>query len=379
MPLHLHYGNLIHFISPDHVCVSSVGHGGRTDLGMAGDVAKAAGPTYQKNALRNAALRSIVPGMPVVTEGYQLCRGIIHILTPVWQGGQQGEEALLRTCYRGVLEEARMLETEAVDFPLLASGYHGFPYELALHIAVSEIRAFLNSLPDDTDMDVNLVLYRRSGEEAIRRRMRLQQIPNLARALSEETAAFDSDAFPELDAPSNSLSLLVSESRPASVPSPEDAELGAPPLGSPPKGSRPKAPRHAPAEAIDQAVDHLHALFSRMHGGKATFQETVLRMIDDSGMKDSEVYRRANLSRQHFSKIRSNRDYQPTKNTIFALSLALHLDEAELEDLLKSAGFAISQAQPTDMVILYCMQENIYDVDDVNEILLELDLKRLGQ
>lgn len=133
-------------------------------------------------------------------------------------------------------------------------------------------------------------------------------------------------------------------------------------------------PRQADEGEITKLVNDLR------HASDAgeSFHDMLFRLIDETDATDAEIYKRANISRQLFSKIRSNRHYQPGKNTVFAFALALHLTVEETERLLESAGFAFSPSSPTDRAVRMCMQKDIYDIGDVNELLFQLDLRGLG-
>ena len=110
----------------------------------------------------------------------------------------------------------------------------------------------------------------------------------------------------------------------------------------------------------------------------AGFSETLLKLIDKSGKKDSEVYARANLSRQHFSKIRNNPAYRPTKSTALALAIALELDLAQTKDLIGRAGYALTSSSKFDLIVMYFIEQKHYDLNDINEALYEYDQSLLG-
>lgn len=100
-----------------------------------------------------------------------------------------------------------------------------------------------------------------------------------------------------------------------------------------------------------------------------TFSQRLLRMIDERGMSDSEVYNKAYVDRRHFSKIRNDINYTPNKKTVLAFSIALELSLDEAKDLLNSAGYALSRSSKTDIIVAYFLQNKIYDMFEINDIL----------
>ena len=110
----------------------------------------------------------------------------------------------------------------------------------------------------------------------------------------------------------------------------------------------------------------------------AGFSETLLKLIDRTGEKDSTIYKRANVDRKLFSKIRSNPEYRPSKSTALAFALALELDLEETNDLIGRAGYVLSRSSMADTVVECFIENRIYDIDRLNEVLYSLDLPLLG-
>lgn len=111
---------------------------------------------------------------------------------------------------------------------------------------------------------------------------------------------------------------------------------------------------------------------------KPIFRDVLFRFIDEKGAIDSAIYKKALIDRRHFSKIRSNPDYRIGRNTAIALAFALELDEEETDELLSAAGYSLSGSDTFDLIIQFCLERKIYDIDDVNQALDYFSLKPLG-
>ena len=109
-----------------------------------------------------------------------------------------------------------------------------------------------------------------------------------------------------------------------------------------------------------------------------TFSQMLLRLIDERGLKDSVVYKKANIDRRHFSKIRNDADYVPTRKTVFAFAVALELSLDETKDLLNRAGYAISPGSRFDVIVSYFLEQKHYNIYEINEVLFSYGQPLLG-
>ena len=352
------------------------------------------------------------PGQAAATPAFALdAKYIIHTVGPVWQGGGSGEREILASCYRNALEIADRLGCGSAACPLISAGNYGFPKEEALQTALAAIRAFL----EDHEMQVTLVVYdpesfriseERFGEiesyitdrevkKRLTRRTRRRtgfwnryELPASDAAGPEEpetTAAKEpmapmSGTFPRplgslmasrAEEPEEEDELSLPDAAgSADIGSEDEKVLYSSVLKAPRPGSRPKAKGAVPK--------HGTPLKEILLKRQPTFQEHLLRLIDRKGLTDPEVYKRANLDRKLFSKIRSNPNYVPSKKTAVALALALELNLDQTQDLLLRAGLALSPSSESDLLIAYCIEHEIFDLYEVNSLLFRYDQPQLG-
>lgn len=345
---------------PTDAIVNAANSGLAPGGGVCGAIFDAAGYTLLARACRR--LGGCPTGEAVATEGFRLpAKYIIHAVGPVWQGGGCGEAEKLRSCYLRSLELARELGCQSIAFPLISSGIYGYPKREALDIAISAIRDFLR----DEDMDVYLVLFDRSAVDLVRYEELLSYIddhyveasPYLRRAQENRGASFH-----------------LPWSQPKSRERREaDGPMGAPspPVEESASFSGPAGPLSAPAapgrRSLEEVVEHLDESFSKM----------LFRLIDQRGLTDVQVYKRANLDRRLFSKLRRE-SCQPGKQTVLALCIALELSLDETRDLLARAGYALSPCSKFDVIIEYYIRRGSYDIFEINEALFAFDQKLLG-
>ena len=301
--------------------------------GVDGAIHRAAGPELLAECRTLGGCR---PGEAKITGAYRLpCRHVIHTVGPVWHGGDRGEETVLRSCYRRALELAEEAGCETVAFPLISAGVFGYPKDQALRVAVDAIGAFLA----DHEMTVYLTLFGRSAFD-------------YGRQMFGEVQAFIDDHYvaEHTDVRSKMLqrrrAIFASEKACA-----ESAPMGA-------------APGNA-GEFIDRYLDE-------------SFSQMLLRKIDERGMTDAQCYKRANIDRKLFSKIRSDVHYRPSKPTAIAFAVALELSLEETRELLEKAGFALSHSSKFDLIVEYYIRQKNYNVLEINEALFAFDQSLLG-
>ena len=254
-------------------------------------------------------------GQAVITPSFGMpAKYIVHAVGPIWQGGQQNEAKLLRDCYTSSLNLAKQHGCTSIAFPLISAGIYGYPKKEALRVAVDAIRAFL----DDNEMTVYLVLFDR----------RAVVLPQAQRA---DVQAYIDDHYVERfeQEPVRRNEAAVMNEQLS-----EQAVM--------------MSMRALPTRSLEDLVSHLDDSFSAM----------LLRLIDERGETDAAVYKRANIDRKLFSKIRKD-SYKPSKQTATALALALRLDLDETVDLLGRAGYALSRSSKFDVIILYCIENQL--------------------
>ena len=330
----------------------------------------------------------INPGQAAFTPAFALhAKYIIHTVGPVWQGGDRGEFELLASCYRNALGIARRLGCESIAFPLISTGVYGFPKDRALEIALREISVFL----EKSEMDVTLVVFdRKSFDLSAGLAADIRQYIN-ENYVTEQTAeeyAIDDQYFGqslnqtlrpaarrELQRRSARHSRLESPSRKS------DAKDSAPQGEKPDYLLREEGAAYEPDQSVSSAPSRprpQRSLQDVMSQVGESFQECLLRLIDQRGLTDAQVYKRANIDRKLFSKIRCNPHYIPRRKTIISLAVALELNIDEMTDLLLKAGIALSPGSKFDLIIRYCVENQIYDSMTINAILFDYDQPLLG-
>lgn len=324
------------------------------------------GTIYRKaGALRLLAARKKIgelqPGQAAVTPGFGLrARYIIHTVGSVWQDGAHREGELLYSCYRTSLELALKLGCESVAFPMISTGAYGFPKDKALQTAVSAISEFLMH----HEMTIYLVVFDRRSFE-------------LSGKLFENVDAFvDEKYVTEADRLARSLLCsmpLGAERRTGDTEVVNQANARQVCLGLGLERRTEGTEGLTAAEAVK--ARSLEEVISQLG---ETFSQCLFRLIDEKGKTDVEVYKKANLDRKLFSKIRSNEKYQPSKKTVLALAVALELNLDETKDFLGKAGLAFSPGSVSDLIVQYFIMNEMYDIYQINLSLFEHEQQTLG-
>ena len=357
----------------------------------------------------------IAPGECAVTPAFRLpAKYIIHTVGPAWEDGSHGEFDLLRSCYRKALLLADQLGCESIAFPLIAAGVYGFPKDKALETALDVIRQHQES----SDLDVTLVVFNRDAyriagelsekveayidekyvraqtaeeygsfaEERIRERLAARRRREYEASLgfwnmAAETSVPEAPAEHKAAPPAPAGAALPPSQRP-SAPSAGSARPSAPAPSQRPAASAglssapiPSAARSAASSSpkvkkpsLDQVVKNLGE----------SFQARLLRMIDERSLSDAEVYRRANISKQVFSKIRCSEDYIPKKKTVLALAVGLRLNLDDTKDLLAAAGYSLTNNSLFDVIVSFCIEYGNCDIYEINELLFKYGQPYLG-
>ena len=318
--------------------------------GVDGAIHRAAGPGLLAEC---RTLGGCETGEAKLTKGYRLpARYVIHTVGPVWHGGGNGEPELLASCYRNALALALEHGCETVAFPLISAGTYGYPRDRAMSVAVDTIGKFLF----EHDMMVYLVVF--GHTEFL-----------TGKKLFRDVQEYIDDVYAATHVKKNiesSRARLWQEDEDAAMLF--DSQLGAFYGDSQPDMAMPKA---APSPLRPDWI----SMLKRTDEG---FSDALLRLIDEKGMTDAQCYKKANVDRKLFSKIRSNPDYKPSKPTVFAFAVALELSLPETRSLLNKAGFALSHSSKFDIILEYFIKRRYYDIFEINEVLFEFDMPLLG-
>ena len=368
------------------------------DYGLGTDTAVYEAAGVEELLAKRKEIGIIERGASAITPGYKLpAKYIIHTVGTAWEGGDKGEEEILKSCYRSVFKIALENDINSLAFPLLASGCYGFPRGLALKIALSEIEAFMS----DHDMELYLVVFdEKTFSISSELYGDIDEYINDNYVAAKTVEEYDLDFDLAGDSAENFMGGFpegyaeeVREIKPAVEPRRlfsfgRPAKTGAEPA----KRSERKAAKGDGAVAESQAMlaeetlpsydtGRLPVISAPMAPGRnlddviknldKTFMEMVFSFADERGMTDVEVQKRANLDRKAFSKLKCGTTKNPSKATALALAVALRLSLDDTKDLLSRAGLALSPCSKQDLIVRYFIEHEIYDVFAINIALFD--------
>lgn len=296
-------------------------------------------------------------GQAKITKGYNLpCKYVIHTVGPKWRGGNNGEKEALINCYKNSLALAKENNCETVAFPLISSGVYGYPISEAFKVAVDTVAEFLMK----NDMLVYIVVYNNTAVAAGSR-----LFTDIAQYIDDnyvaEHSPYDSKKINDCNE-----SIPLSPTRFFENEDEESADL-------PGSFCYSVVPAFEDTEDIRENLDDF-----LKETIDESFSQMLLRLIDERGIKDSECYKKANIDKRLFSKIRSNPYYRPTKATVLAFCIALELPLAQTEEMLMKAGFALSHSNKFDIIVEYFIKQKNYNIFEINEALFAFDQNLLG-
>ena len=341
----------------------------------------------------------VAEGGAFITPGFNLkAKYIIHAVSPLYMGGEQGEEEKLRSCYRKSLQIAKENGIKSISFPLISTGGFGYPKEEGMRIAVDEINAFLLS----NEMDIFLVVFDTKATqlgEKIYPGLEAYIDHNYVKEAREEEygdAYFGSmrPSEPGYDRYLSNAQMVERRTR-------RNAEAQKRELSDfsvksvPPVSAVPKAEKQSftgsifkkkktkdivldEALSINECCDeaplfdfeeqHESKLQERMRHMSDTYSEYLMYLIQERNMENAEVWKRAIVDKKIFSKIKNNVNYHPNKLTALCLCVGAKLNLDESKDLLARAGYALSPCDKTDIIFSYFIENEIYDM-------IELDIQ----
>ena len=316
----------------------------RVNAGVDSAIHKKAGPDLLE---ARKEIGYIPPGTAAVTPAFCLdAKYVIHAATPIWVDGYQSEEALLRQTYDACLHLAVEKDCQSIAFPLLASGNHGFPKGVALQAAIGAFSRFLM----EQEMQIYLVVFSKDSVS-----LSEKLVHSVACYIDEHyVEAYELETYGDVRESSRRNRYQQRRIREEPI----EAMMA------------PCAPMPCRESAL--------SLDDFLKTKDAGFSETLLRLIDASGHKDSTVYKKAHVSKQHFSKIRNNPNHKPTKETAIAFALALELDVAQTNDLIGRAGYTLSNSSKFDLIIRYFIEQKKFNIVEINLALYEFDQTLLG-
>ncbi len=279
-----------------------------------------------------ATLGGVEIGEVKVTPAFNLpCKYIIHTVGPIWRGGNNNEETLLKNCYINSLKSAVERGCETIAIPLISSGTYGYPKDQVLRIAIDTICAFLFQ----NELTVYLVVFSKSAYSYS------------SKLFKDITSYIDDNYVDEHLIGRNERNV--------------DKNLNIAP--------------HLSEVFSKKQTSSLNDLLSNMDD---SFAVSLMRLIDKKGMTDVECYKKANVSKQTWYKILNDGTYKPSKNTIISFAIALELTLPETQHLLSTVGYTLSKSNRFDVIIEYFISHNNYSFYDINTTLFEFKQNLLG-
>ncbi len=348
MPFHIINGDIVTFKGDAIVNAANktlLGGGG-----VDGAIHRAAGSRLLDEC---RSLGGCETGEAKITKGYNLAsKYVIHTVGPLWKGGKENEEELLRACYRNSLKLASENNCEKIAFPNISAGAYGYPAREARRIATEEITDFLAC----NDLDVWLYIYDKSVFLNENKDDRLEEYIRCKFAENDDFSVYCNE--------SDDVDLLFETGKKKGL------------------YRNPKINKFEVHGDLDKSLcmDIEAPKFESPEEFRVddNFTDMLFRKIDEKGMTDVQCYKAANMDRKHFSQIRCNRGKKVKKETAIALALALKLTPYEADEFLAKAGYALSDCYLFDVIIEYCFENEIFNVIRVNEILHDHDLKTLS-
>lgn len=312
--------------------------------GVDGAIHKAAGKGLLLECMKLGGCKT---GQAKLTKAYDLpCKYVIHTVGPKWKGGQNGEKELLESCYRESLKIADSMNCQSVAFPLISAGVYHYPKAQALKVAVDTITEFLL----DHEILVYIVIFGKSDFQ-------------ISEKLFTNIVSYIDDNYVDenfiarrTETDVNGESCLITAPLSATKAHFNSAVFDDEKVCS------------TIEKSLEDAISEIDESFSQM----------LLRKIDEKGMTDAQCYKKANIDRKLFSKIRGDINYRPKKTTAIAFAIALELSLEETQEMLKKAGFALSHSSKFDIIIEYFISKSNYNIFEINEALFAFDQSLLG-
>jgi len=284
-------------------------------------------------------------GKAKITGGYNLpAKYVVHTVGPVYNDGKHGEKTLLESCYRESLALAKEQGCETVAFPLISSGVYGYPKDQALKVAIDVISDFLL----ENEMTVYIVIFDKTAYK-------------ISEELFSDISEYIDDNYADEHTDYRSEYIRKSVL-----------------LSTAPRTRKTKSDINFFEVCDSKAMLSDEDLDAKLRQIDESFSQMLLRKIDEKGMTDAQCYKKANIDRKLFSKIRSDINYKPSKPTAIAFAISLELSLEETEDMLRKAGFALSHSNKFDIIIEYFISKGNYNIFEINEALFAFDQSLLG-